>query len=392
MAVDWTELPPELIESIAKKLTVYVDYIYFRSICKTWRSSLPKIPFHLAPQLPWLMLTHSRFSQSHSSFFDLSSNKVHTIYLPEASNGRRRCGSSFGWLVFLDETPSILLLNPLTRSRLQLPSLSTFPNVVSFNYSEIGREYSLRSSFGDLFYTRNLRQMRDFFIKKVVFSSSPLNAHGFIALAILNQTGDLAFCRSGDQSWNFIDVVRSFSEDAVYFNGVFYAVNKFGAVAVCDVRGSVSSVSIVETGRDVDAGGADMQYLVQSGDDLLLVSRYLDIDHDYGEDSSNAIYKTVAFDVFRMNWDEPRWERVSNLGDRALFIGKSSSLSIAASDFPGCEGNAIYFTDDYSEFDNMFGEHDSGIFRLHDATVEWKWNSYCTVHLPPPFWVTPNPC
>lgn len=246
----------------------------------------------------------------------------------------------------------------------------------------------LRSSTGEL-YTLSLRQMRDSFFKKLVLSSSPSRANGFTALAILNQTGDLAFCRNGDESWTFIDGARSYSEDVVYLEGLFFAVNKYGGVAVCDVRGVSPSVSFMETPRQM---GADMQYLVNSGDDLLLVSRYLDLDNV--DDESNVVYRTVGFDVFKMDWSGPRWEKVKDLGDRMLFIGLNSSSSLSASDFPECFGNSIYFTDDYSEFnfERAVGEHDSGIFRLCDETIQGRWNSHCHVHWPPPLWVTPNPC
>jgi hypothetical protein len=33
MAVDWTQLPEELILSISKKITVYVDYVRFQAVC-----------------------------------------------------------------------------------------------------------------------------------------------------------------------------------------------------------------------------------------------------------------------------------------------------------------------------------------------------------------------
>lgn len=233
--------------------------------------------------------------------------------------------------------------------------------------------------------------MRDSFVKKVVLSCSPLEANGFIALAILNQTGDLAFCKNGDQSWTIIDDALSYSEDVVYVDGLFYAVNKYGGVAVCDVGGQSPGVSIIETPRQM---GADMQYLVNSGDDLFLIPRYLDVDYDSMDDEANVFYRTVGFDVLKMDWRGPRWEKVSSLGGRTLFIGLNSSLSLLASDFPGCVGNCIYFTDDYSEFnfETVFGGHDSGIFSLWDKTIQRQWNSHCRVHWPPPLWVTPNPC
>lgn len=239
--------------------------------------------------------------------------------------------------------------------------------------------------------------MRDSFLKKVVLSSSPLEASGFTALAILSQTGDLAYCRDGDQSWTFIDGARSFSEDVISVNGLFYAVDSKGVVAVCDVEGpSAPRVAIIPTPRLDDA--ADMRYLVNLGADLLLVSRYLEIER---WDNTNVNYRTTGFVVFRMNWAGARWEKVENLGERMVFIGENSSFSLSASDFPGSVGNCIYFTDDYSEsnYESGLGGYDSGIFRIWDGTIQelppYPRNSNYEVHWPPgslPLWVIPNPC
>ncbi|KAK9270407.1 hypothetical protein L1049_025986 [Liquidambar formosana] len=183
MSVDWSQLPPELLETIAKKLKIYVDYLRFRAVCHNWRSSVLKTPNHLPCQIPWLFLPQPHSHQTHKlhrrrAFFSLSENKFHFLNLPEPSHCKRLCGSSHGWLVILDETPTISLINAITDAKLYLPPLSTFPNVSDLNFSKIGREYTLRTFTGDLV-THNLREMRDVFIKKVVLSSSPSNGRRF---------------------------------------------------------------------------------------------------------------------------------------------------------------------------------------------------------------------
>ncbi|KAL6185702.1 hypothetical protein ACLB2K_041829 [Fragaria x ananassa] len=67
----------------------------------------------------------------------------------------------------------------------------------------------------------------------------------------------------------------------------------------------VPCVRIIQTPRLDDA---DMRYLVNSGADLLLVSRYLDVNHDIVNDE-NVNYRTVGFNVFMMNWMGLRWEK-----------------------------------------------------------------------------------
>ncbi|OMO75520.1 hypothetical protein COLO4_26063 [Corchorus olitorius] len=376
MGVDWTQLPPEILEFISAKLKIYTDYLRCRAVCTSWRSSIPKTPFHLPPQLPWLMLPPSRSHQSHRShraFYDLSTHKFRYLSFPESFNpNKRHCGSSHGWLIILDDSPSILLLNPLSRAKLLLPPLSTFPNVDGFNYSDIGKEYSLRSPSGGR-YTRNLRQMRDSFIKKIVLSANPSKDPHFLAIAILNQTGELAYCRNGDKAWRFIEGARSYSEDVIYCKGLCYAVDKHGGIIACDVRNDLPRISFIETPRKL---GGDMQYLVYSEpeDELLLVTRYLDLDINFELAQSYLIFRTKRFEVSRLVSSGPYWEKVKTLNDKMLFI------------------------DDYSEtnYDGAFGEHDIGIYKLWDGSIEplpcYPRNSYFRLGWPTPLWVALSPC
>lgn len=240
---------------------------------------------------------------------------------------------------------------------------------------------------------RSLRQMRDSFIRKVVLSSSPLN-NAYAAVAILNQSGELAYCKNGDQSWRMIERARTFCEDVVCISGLFYAVNQAGQIAVCDVSGDYPIVSFIETPSQ---SGADMQYLVGSGDDLLLVTRHLDVCSGYGY-GLLPVLRTKSFAVFRLERSGPIWEEMSSLGDRMLFVGENSSMSLPASGLPGCMGDCVYYTDDYSEsnHDGQCGEHDLGIFKLWDGNIYplpcYPENSHSQLQWPPPVWVSPSPC
>ncbi|KAK7351787.1 hypothetical protein VNO77_11481 [Canavalia gladiata] len=390
MEVEWGELPEELIESISKNITIYADYIRFRAVCRSWRSSLPNTPIHLPPQLPWLML-------SPRAFFDLSINKTHLLNLPQPSNRTRICGSSHGWLVILDQTPEVRLLNPITRATRSLPPLHTFPNVASFSYSNVGREYLIRNPYGGL-YAFNLRQMCNSFLRKVVLSAS---LDEFAAFAIVGQN-HLAFCKNGYDSWVFLSQEEEELycwEDVVYHNGLFFVVSKGGTVAVCDVKGSFPPrVSIIRTTAPVRFSG-DIHYVVFSGEDMLLVSRVLEQEFsDAAGDESNLVYRTVGFEVFKMDLGLLKWEKIESLGEQVLFVGGNSSLSFSASDFSGCSADCIYFTDDYSESndEDAYGKHDLGIFRLRDRSIEplpcFSPNSYSRLGWPLPIWVSPNPC
>ncbi|GKB49727.1 pentatricopeptide repeat-containing protein [Tanacetum coccineum] len=303
------------------------------------------------------------------------------------------CGSSHGYLVILEETPEVLMINPLTRIKHSLPPLTSFPNVTKFDKYDIGREYTLRTLDGDV-YSCSLKEMRDSFIKKVVFSSSPGDdGKSFVAVCILNQTGDLAYCKKGESVWRFIDGVQAYCEDVVYHKGCFYAVSKYGNIAVCDVSGDVADVSLVDT--HLQAGG-DMQYLVSLGDELLLVTRYLELGFDVDQDQLDVFYKTTEFCVFKLVVGGAMWESVAKLDEWALFLGENSSMAFRACDFEGCKGNSIYFTDDYSEwnYDGGNADHDLGVYDLEDGSVIalpcYSRRFYNGRRWPPPIWITPS--
>lgn len=155
-----------------------------------------------------------------------------------------------------------------------------------------------------------------------------------------------------------------------------------------NLTGGVISPIIIQTVSTIEG---DLHYLVKSKGELLLVSRSLGAEADlvaYCE-----VYETVGFDVFTFReTGEGRasWDRVTDLGDQVVFVGDNSSLALSASDFPGCKGNRIYFTDDHSKCNDV-GFFDLGTGRVEplpcypqDASLPFQWA--------PPVWITPNPC
>ncbi|KDP36865.1 hypothetical protein JCGZ_08156 [Jatropha curcas] len=119
----WAQLPPEFLQVIAEKHTNYVDYyVCTRAVCKSWYAAIQKRPNNnLLCQLPFLLLPNHLNKPDHRGFYSMSNDKTYRLELPEAFE-KRCCGSSHGWLIMVEETPTIFLLNPLTRTRIELPS------------------------------------------------------------------------------------------------------------------------------------------------------------------------------------------------------------------------------------------------------------------------------
>ena len=64
------------------------------------------------------------------------------------------------------------------------------------------------------------------------------------------------------------------------------------------------------------------------------------------------------------------WLEVKTLDGKALFLGDNASISLTASDFPECEPNCIYFTDESLNYVRRGGPHDTGVFNLEDGNTE----------------------
>ena len=107
---DWRSgLPEDLLESIGQRLASGHDAASFRSACSPWRATVPFATFG-----PLLLLP-----------FDPDSNRVRFYCVPGKDlsktlpdvRGKVACGSSCGWLAFMDEAASVTLLNPFAGAR-----------------------------------------------------------------------------------------------------------------------------------------------------------------------------------------------------------------------------------------------------------------------------------
>ncbi|KAK9755134.1 hypothetical protein RND81_01G004800 [Saponaria officinalis] len=391
----WSEINDDILQTITEFLKTYSDYIRVRSVCRTWRKMLPHFPQHRLPtQLPWLLLSSSSSSSSSTSavfrcaFYYFPTAKTYTLHVPEASYPRRIVGSSHGFLVLVGDSPDIFCFNPLTKFKAFLAPLSTLPGVVSFSFSNVGREYSIQDPSFQNVYTLDLRQICDVFLSKVILSSSPTkDASLAIAIISWSSTTELAYCKCGDSSWKSFPFGNFSAQDVIYCPSkeLFYAVNQIGDVAF------FSPPNTPEIIRNVDTIEGDLKYLVKSNGELLLVSRYLEAEADLV--SYSEVYQTTGFRVYKFNdagEGRVHWEPMTDLGDQMVFIGNNLSLSLSASDFEGCKGNCIYYADDHSE------KADAGVYDLSNDCIEalpcYPHDGSSPLSLAPPVWFTSNPC
>ncbi|XP_042479241.1 uncharacterized protein LOC122060125 [Macadamia integrifolia] len=398
----WAELSEELVAMICESISLYVDYIRFRSVCVSWRrkSSLSKthINHHHHPSrqrqrqfFPFVLL-HCDQEEDEEDNSDTSN--VGLLSIPENSKiyhprgllqskeflSMHCLGSSHGWLVMVDEnTPpgSMYLINPFTKAQLPLPPTSLFLDVEYQPY-RVGEECRR---------IRTLTQLNRSRVRKVVLSSSPSSSCQFqssdvVAIAIFAIPDKLVFSRPGDKAW------ASFGSDHPFIDILFYRDHLYALRQLCSINNNESVMNydilvfhmymcgrypihpkLVETlkppkvchsrlGRPKHCRWGS-PYLVESCGDLLIVEReeVLMPLPKPSLDGSNDLncFKTIGFNVYKLclgnsssddNKNSSTWEQTKNLGERMLFLGLNSAFSLSTYDFPPgcCRGNCIYFT------------------------------------------------
>lgn len=242
------------------------------------------------------------------------------------------------------------------------------------------------------------------YLERVALSADK-DASSFVLLTI-HVSGKLVMYKSGDKKWTVIDDFPSPYDDVVCKDGIFYAVDSTGRAVMVDLNpGSAPFVTPVAE----SVHGGDKKYLVQSAGDLLLVDMYLSggaPDDDFGYNEGFQFYedfdcymseRTVKFKVFKLDKETHRWEEMSSLGDRIVFLGDNTAFSAFASQINStCKGNCIFFTDQFycgkeeeEEEGGVWKSRGIGVFDMETGTIGpiGDYLGYSDMFWPPPDWI-----
>ncbi|KAL5712481.1 SWR1-complex protein 3 [Ranunculus cassubicifolius] len=337
------DIPEELINLIASKLSDIDDIVRFGAICKSTQSCVKQDKRSF---VPWLMLAESDNEEFQRKFYDLGSKKVFNIYFPELQ-GRKCLGSPFGWLLTIGIDLNINLVNPISRVQIALPPQQAFQDQI------------------DKF--ANPELIRRMFITKVCYSTNPCSSD-LIVMVIYSSYQKLAITTPNSTSWTTLKTPFGAFFDLVFFNGLFYAVNASGILMICDI--TTFEATEFALPPDGVCHGSDSYYLVEMFGDLHLIARTFDAD-DVDDNEEYAFrYKTVRFAVYKLDLHTREWMAVNNLGDYSLFLGTNSSFAISTSESPGLKGNCIYYTDDRTECYMNSGGRDMGVQDFEKETFD----------------------
>ncbi|KAJ7968548.1 F-box protein SKIP23 [Quillaja saponaria] len=383
---DWSQLPKELLDVIAKRLESPFYVLRFRSVCSSWRSSVTIKLRRLSGRFPFL--PNDGISETSWGFY-LSKRSIFLIGAPETQLGM----NSEPWLVKIEEDSlgRVELLYPLSRFQIK-PMPEEFPKVLDISalpIIELGHEYVLHYMNFRPFNSR--ADAGSLYMEKVVFMYLDFENDDFVLLTI-HVSGKLAMFKSGDRRWNIIQEMPSPYDDVIVFKDKFYAVDNTGRAVVVGLSSNVCLVA-------EPVFGGDKKYLVESNGELLMVDMYLsfssnqDFDDDFQEEIDGCLCeRTVRFTIFKLDGEGKKWIEVESLGDRVLFLADDCTFSSSASELSICKGNCIFFTDNFffiNNEENGVLNGRIGVFDLDDSRITPLVDcpQYSKLFWPPPNWV-----
>ncbi|KAF8410732.1 hypothetical protein HHK36_003269 [Tetracentron sinense] len=292
---NWFDLPWDILTLIAGRLLL-VDYMYFRSTCRTCRLVAPPIQWRTASVglemeslSPWLMFLKKE--DGNCNFIDPKHNDTYLMNISELFGATIRF-SKGGWLLMSQGDHSMFFFNPFTRSKIQLPDLHRECYIFS------GISFSSLPTSSDC----------------VVFCISEMIAY---------------FICKGDEDWNhfYIDykIFMPYANNPVFYNEAFYCLGEEGKVGVFDLRNEFSWTVLAKPEKPCTS--IYHYYLAECDGELLSVF---------------VGYMGNFVEVFRLNCSMMAWIKVKSLGNHMLFISHSSSISAVAKT-PEM-ANKIYFS------------------------------------------------
>lgn len=284
-------------------------------------------------------------------------------------------------------------MDTLSRCAIQhLPK--NFPkvlNTLNFRVREVGKAYGLR------FFDVRGKPITSFEFKSILIKKVIMFSKGDeYGLMMIHIRGRLALWRLGEEKWSLIDdgAEKSHFDDVIYYKGRFYAIDYKGRIVVIDA----DSLKATELASPVHGSRGTHKHFVESFGELFLVDKYLDDElqifcNDYSDIVADVPDYPVHFEVFKFIEEEQKWDWVSDIGDRVLFVGGDRTFSLSSTDFPGFKGNCVYFTQDcFCEEDDDRPGFDAGIFDLEEriAGPLSAFPGYSKIFWPPPAWLRPQ--
>ncbi|CAK9142477.1 unnamed protein product [Ilex paraguariensis] len=326
---DWAWLPEGLLHSILEKLVALPDYVRFSVVCKSWLSVAVlrrRLNTTIHNQIPLLILPprNTGSSDQRNSLYSVTDKREYNFKIA-ISDKKRIAGSSHGWLFAVEEHKDLVLINPFTRGTIRLPPIVPLPKI---GFEKV-----------------DFRTLVEYKVVKASLTADPiLFPNDYAVVAIYGSSRKLAYIKSGDKSWRFLNIRHQFFYDFLSYRGLIYVVDRSSMVVSIDISDSnlSSSSSVVKVVVPRKSDRPKATYIVESSaGDLMLIHRYI-VRSGYGEK------RTSTFRIFKLQFSssgEAERVELESLGGDTLFLSDNHSMAVFASNFPGCRPNSIYFLD-----------------------------------------------
>ncbi|KAH7663352.1 F-box domain-containing protein [Dioscorea alata] len=339
---DWSSLPKLPLSFISSQLDP-ISHVFFRSTCSAWRTFPPR------PKLPLIILANHTTTQRYTSvsFFDINSKLL--IHLPKSSFefGSFFCGSSHGYLAFLDPASKVYLINPITGHHIKLPKHNArYRKDRQF----IGRHFQI----------------------KLAVSAAPTDP-GCVFAVISQCHNQVDICMLRSTSWKtFLSDDYDF-EDIVFFKGYFYLC--FYRKLYCldlEANGGTGMIiniplALPEGLSEIDESDDDncptRAYLVEFSGDLVMVLLY-----ESGKDT--------YFEFLKVNFEKESLEMIQLGVEDLMFLGISLGIGTNAKRYKGCSNESMLLTKlkKYCEVPSVFcvqSSHIKGFLKLWHGIDQW---------------------
>ncbi|KAK0602245.1 hypothetical protein LWI29_031729 [Acer saccharum] len=307
----WCNLPGNVLISIIECLC-YVDQIYFRAVCKDWRSKIYGLVRH-SDNFPWILavpngdtLSWKFVSNSNQCYlYDPIHKQKYTIE-NQILDGAHIHASKFGWLLLstnIRSTYFFSFYSPFTNKIIELPALD------------------MKKSAGNIF--TNVM---------ATFSTAPTSSDCVICVVSTESPKTEVFCVStcspGGKTWNNVLLGMNGYTYTTWINSQIAHVDGVIYFTFKDVDSMQKVMGAFKPGlkewkaypcpRISFFFGIDC--LIESEDDENLLMLY------YG------YYDHETWHVCQFNEAKKNWCELENLGNRMLFVSDiSTSLQLAAS-------------------------------------------------------------
>jgi hypothetical protein len=328
----WSDLLPDMLHLISKRLPDLCDFARFRAVCKNWRSQAPLSD--LPPQLPWL-LTRPVASKNQLQFYSLSHDNFQTMSAPECC-GKELMGPSEMYAFVSDQAcNSLMLFNPLTGEEVPLPPIDLdwcFPICSSLNCTD-----------------------------HVAICGGKTES----------KIQTLALCRPGDDKWTAIGKALEGCL-MIYYKGMYFVYNpETGVTNAVDV----TSGAVIATAPPPPM---KLNCIVESSGELLGIS------------CDNSLDQDGDCNIYRLEYEEKKWNwvQLSSIDDRILLLDGGQGISIAARGSIQSEGNSIFYLGSHEliRFDGV-----SISYYLSKYDIEAKsWETKSLPSMEKPVWFLPS--